>query len=422
MHGLPDQTVDDAVGDLQRALSLGASHVSWYQLTIEPRTEFAQHPPRLPDEDALGAIESAGLAMLSSSGLQRYEVSAFARDGEAARHNLNYWTFGDYLGIGAGAHGKITFAERNAIVRTGKPLAPSRYLGAEATELRSEQIIAGDARPGEFLLNALRLIDGVDSQSVRTTNRVFAIGDRRDLGNAGCARPRARRSTRGDGTRPALPRQRRQRIHLTFALSVSEIPHLMSQAYAARLEASGWAFLVSGRELSESSYILEAGFGVEHDPHRIRVVFPIRRKEQLAARGETLRRQRREFRVYQPSFVVLGFWPGIGEEDDESVQRPLRHHVGQHRTRIAFDHAHVRQPRRFDRDSTARRFPGDTPRRRGNSTPDGVAPSRTAHVPFRNRFPTTSGAVAAESALPNRSARMRAQLDTAPAASRSARA
>ncbi len=164
MHGLPDQTVDDAVGDLQRALSLGASHVSWYQLTIEPRTEFAQHPPRLPDEDALGAIESAGLAMLSSSGLQRYEVSAFARDGEAARHNLNYWMFGDYLGIGAGAHGKITFAERNAIVRTGKPLAPSRYLGAEATELRSEEVIAVDARPGEFLLNALRLIDGVDWQ------------------------------------------------------------------------------------------------------------------------------------------------------------------------------------------------------------------------------------------------------------------
>ena len=96
--------------------------------------------------------------------MQRYEVSAFARDGEAARHNLNYWTFGDYLGIGAGAHGKITFAERNAIVRTGKPLAPSRYLGAEATELRSEEVIAGDARPGEFLLNALRLIDGVDSQ------------------------------------------------------------------------------------------------------------------------------------------------------------------------------------------------------------------------------------------------------------------
>jgi putative oxygen-independent coproporphyrinogen III oxidase len=164
MHGLPDQTVDDAVCDLQRALSLGASHVSWYQLTIEPRTEFAQRPPRLPDEDALGAIESAGLAMLSSSGLQRYEVSAFARDGEAARHNLNYWTFGDYLGIGAGAHGKITFAERNAIVRTGKPLAPSRYLAADATELRTEEVIAGDARPGEFLLNALRLIDGVDSQ------------------------------------------------------------------------------------------------------------------------------------------------------------------------------------------------------------------------------------------------------------------
>jgi len=164
MHGLPGQTVDDAVSDLQRALLLGASHVSWYQLTIEPRTEFAQHPPQLPDEDALGAIESAGLAMLSSFGLRRYEVSAYASDGEAARHNLNYWMFGDYLGIGAGAHGKITFAERNEIVRTGKPLAPSRYLGVAPTELRSEALITLDARPGEFLLNALRLVDGVDSR------------------------------------------------------------------------------------------------------------------------------------------------------------------------------------------------------------------------------------------------------------------
>ncbi len=111
MHGLPGQTADDAVSDLRKALVLGASHVSWYQLTIEPRTEFAQHPPPLPDEDELGAIESAGFASLAAAGLRRYEVSAFAREGEAARHNVNYWMFGDYLGIGAGAHGKITFAD-----------------------------------------------------------------------------------------------------------------------------------------------------------------------------------------------------------------------------------------------------------------------------------------------------------------------
>jgi oxygen-independent coproporphyrinogen-3 oxidase len=164
MHGLPGQTVEGAVSDLRCALSLGASHISWYQLTIEPRTEFAQHPPQLPDEDSLGAIESAGLALLEAEGLRRYEVSAFAREGHAARHNINYWTFGDYVGIGAGAHGKITFAERDAIIRTSKPLAPARYLGAAPAELRAEATIAPDARAGEFLLNALRLIDGVEKE------------------------------------------------------------------------------------------------------------------------------------------------------------------------------------------------------------------------------------------------------------------
>ena len=162
MHGLPGQTADDAVSDLRKALVLGASHVSWYQLTIEPRTEFAQHPPPLPDEDELGAIEAAGFASLAAAGLRRYEVSAFAREGEAARHNVNYWMFGDYLGIGAGAHGKITFADRDTIIRTSKPLAPARYLGSESKALRSEVDVSIEARPGEFLLNALRLIDGVD--------------------------------------------------------------------------------------------------------------------------------------------------------------------------------------------------------------------------------------------------------------------
>lgn len=163
MHGLPGQTADDAVSDLRKALALGASHVSWYQLTIEPRTEFAQHPPPLPDEDELGAIEAAGFASLVAAGMRRYEVSAFAREGEAARHNVNYWMFGDYLGIGAGAHGKITFADRDTIIRTSKPLAPARYLGSESKTLRSEVDVSIEARPGEFLLNALRLIDGVDA-------------------------------------------------------------------------------------------------------------------------------------------------------------------------------------------------------------------------------------------------------------------
>ncbi len=164
MHGLPAQTVGDAISDLSRAISLGASHISWYQLTIEPRTEFAQRPPELPDEDSLGAIEVAGLALLEDAGLHRYEVSAFARKGEQARHNLNYWTFGDYIGIGAGAHGKVSIVERGEVVRTSKPLAPTRYLGSAPHELRSNSVIEPDALAGEFLLNALRLIDGVDKR------------------------------------------------------------------------------------------------------------------------------------------------------------------------------------------------------------------------------------------------------------------
>jgi len=167
MHGLPGQTVDDAIADLARALSLGACHISWYQLTIEPRTEFASHPPPLPDEDALAGIEAAGLALLEDSGLRRYEVSAFARSGQEARHNLNYWTFGDYLGIGAGAHGKVSLPSRDEVIRTSKPLAPARYLATPAVELRSQATISAEALPGEFLLNTLRLIDGVPESLLR---------------------------------------------------------------------------------------------------------------------------------------------------------------------------------------------------------------------------------------------------------------
>jgi putative oxygen-independent coproporphyrinogen III oxidase len=177
MHGLPDQTIDEAVADLSRALALGASHVSWYQLTIEPKTEFALRPPTLPDEDTLGGIEDAGFACLERAGLERYEVSAFARPGQEARHNLNYWTFGDYLGIGAGAHGKITVAAKSEVIRTNKPLAPARYLAMPAAQLRSQAAIAEDALPGEFLLNALRLIDGVPAPLLpeRTGRPVAAI-------------------------------------------------------------------------------------------------------------------------------------------------------------------------------------------------------------------------------------------------------
>lgn len=162
MHGLPGQTVGAALDDLRHALALGVTHLSWYQLTIEPRTEFALHPPQLPDEDTLAAIEAAGFALLDAAQFARYEISAFCRPGEAARHNVNYWTFGDYIGIGAGAHGKVTLHQRAEVVRTSKPLAPARYLSTPPDALRCEAVVPPAALPGEFLLNALRLIDGVD--------------------------------------------------------------------------------------------------------------------------------------------------------------------------------------------------------------------------------------------------------------------
>ncbi|MDZ7686707.1 MAG: radical SAM family heme chaperone HemW [Gammaproteobacteria bacterium] len=118
MHGLPGQTAAAAIDDLAQATRLGPEHISWYQLTIEPNTVFYRNPPVLPDEDVLAGIQDRGLSFLAERGFDRYEVSAFATPGEQSRHNLNYWRFGDYLGIGAGAHGKITHPDR--IERTRK--------------------------------------------------------------------------------------------------------------------------------------------------------------------------------------------------------------------------------------------------------------------------------------------------------------
>ena len=188
MYGLPQQTLEGAIADLARALSLGASHISWYQLTIEPRTEFALHPPVLPSDDVLAEIEAAGLELLARAQLQRYEVSAFSRAGQEARHNLNYWTFGDYLGIGAGAHGKISSHARNAIIRTSKPLAPSRYLSLPPNRLRSQDPISVASLPGEFLLNALRLIDGVSEAGVLRADRLPNEDDRSALARAAGSR------------------------------------------------------------------------------------------------------------------------------------------------------------------------------------------------------------------------------------------
>lgn len=160
MHGLPDQSLDDALYDLRTAIAQGPTHLSWYQLTMEPNTVFWSQPPQLPEDDLLWDIQEAGQALLAEAGYAQYEVSAYTRAGRQARHNLNYWTFGDFLGIGAGAHAKLSSPE-GRIQRTWKTRLPKDYLDpAKAFQAGARELDA-DELPFEFLMNALRLTDGV---------------------------------------------------------------------------------------------------------------------------------------------------------------------------------------------------------------------------------------------------------------------
>lgn len=172
MHGLPDQTVDDSKSDLTQAIALAPEHLSWYQLTIEQNTQFYSAPPLLPEDDVLADIQDAGIEILADAGYAQYEVSAYAKPNRQAKHNLNYWTFGDYLGIGAGAHGKITRPENNTITRWWKTRLPQHYLAAAnkipvAVEDHINAFIGGgetlsaEGLPLEFMMNALRLVGGV---------------------------------------------------------------------------------------------------------------------------------------------------------------------------------------------------------------------------------------------------------------------
>lgn len=180
MHGLPDQTTRQACADLEQAIDLKPEHISWYQLTIEPNTQFYNAPPLLPVEDTLADIQAEGEQLLAKAGYQQYEVSAYARPGRRARHNVNYWEFGDYLGIGAGAHGKITWPGTREVTRLWKTRLPQHYLardcstgqapqGEEASlsarhrnpYLAGSEVINTEALPLDFLLNGLRLNDGV---------------------------------------------------------------------------------------------------------------------------------------------------------------------------------------------------------------------------------------------------------------------
>jgi oxygen-independent coproporphyrinogen-3 oxidase len=162
MHGLPGDTPDDALRDLERALAFDPPHLSWYQLTLEPGTAFGRKPPPLPPHDRIADEFERGCALLESVGLHRYEISAFGRAGCASRHNLNYWSFGDYLGIGAGAHGKLTTAE--GLVRTEKRRQPAAYMKAAASgqPTGTTSAVAPRDHVVEFMLNALRLRDGFE--------------------------------------------------------------------------------------------------------------------------------------------------------------------------------------------------------------------------------------------------------------------
>ncbi|MDE1483475.1 radical SAM family heme chaperone HemW [Xenorhabdus bovienii] len=158
MHGLPNQTLNEALDDLRQAIELSPPHLSWYQLTIEPNTSFGSRPPVLPDDDALWDIFSQGHQLLTAAGYQQYETSAYAKTGYQCQHNLNYWRFGDYLGIGCGAHGKISF-EDGRILRTVKTKHPRGYM--QGRYLDQQNQVDNEDRPFEFFMNRFRLLEAM---------------------------------------------------------------------------------------------------------------------------------------------------------------------------------------------------------------------------------------------------------------------
>ncbi len=177
MFGLPGQTLGDALSDIATAIRYGPTHISFYQLTIEPNTVFARYPPSLPSENTVWRVEQLCREKLEMAGFQRYEISAYAKEGFKCRHNLNYWRFGDYLGIGAGAHGKLTYPEKGKIYRSWKIRHPWHYMHKAKTCARlGEQIQVEDKdKPLEFLMNTLRLKEGFSpAQFERRTGLSFA--------------------------------------------------------------------------------------------------------------------------------------------------------------------------------------------------------------------------------------------------------
>ncbi|MEZ9906719.1 radical SAM family heme chaperone HemW [Vibrio breoganii] len=172
MHGLPDQSIEQALDDLDKAIELAPPHLSWYQLTIEPNTLFYYKTPTLPDDDDLWDIFERGHEKLSAAGYVQYEISGYSKPGYQCQHNLNYWRFGDYLGIGCGSHGKLSFSD-GRIVRTTKTKHPRGYLASYQNMVKpyldTEHIVADEDRPFEFFMNRFRLIEACPKQDFVST-------------------------------------------------------------------------------------------------------------------------------------------------------------------------------------------------------------------------------------------------------------
>ncbi len=165
MHGLPDQSLDNALSDLTQAIAQNPAHLSWYQLTIEPNTPFYSKPPTLPDDDILWDIQTHGHALLKEAGYHQYEISGYCQPGLECQHNLNYWRFGDYLGIGCGAHGKITDTTSNTIYRTVKVKHPRGYMELARPYLDQQTTVNQEDLAFEFFMNRFRLVEPCPKQA-----------------------------------------------------------------------------------------------------------------------------------------------------------------------------------------------------------------------------------------------------------------
>ena len=193
MHGLPGQTPALAMQDIKQALSHGTDHLSWYQLTLEPNTLFYSQPPELPEEDDLADIQDQGQELLQAKGFKQYEISAWCQPGNEAKHNLNYWRFGDYIGIGAGAHGKLSYQDEAGnlqIQRRVKLRQPKAYMQA-LSPLSSADLIDPADLPLEFFMNVLRLQNGVEESLYRQVTGLDLkdLSQLQDLRKRGLVRP-----------------------------------------------------------------------------------------------------------------------------------------------------------------------------------------------------------------------------------------